>query len=191
MYGPLPAGRAHPPPGAGPEGRHSVVRESGVPLITASDPWQGHDVGVLLVVLLTGAPALLGLTAYLCSRLSPRARRRYTPPARWRDLSLAAAAAALALYLWGCLHVLFLEDQEQAMECERNRPGGTPRLVGRRGDFVPLRLVCETSDGSDFSVVIPGCINPALAVLLLLTLGCGLVSVLLHRKRRTAAGEPG
>ncbi|MGW4229231.1 hypothetical protein ACWEF9_08065 [Streptomyces sp. NPDC004980] len=157
-------------------------------MITASDPWQGHDFATLFTVLLAGVPALLGLAVYLCSRLSRRARRSRTPPAVWRDLSLAAAGATLALYLWGCLHVLFVEDQEQAQECERNRPEGIPGLVGRRGDFVPLRLVCEVSDGRDFAVLVPGYVNPALAVLLLLVLVCGLVAGLLHLRQRKGVG---
>ncbi|MFH8450927.1 hypothetical protein ACH4CD_16970 [Streptomyces fungicidicus] len=140
---------------------------------------------MLLTLLLTGAPALIGLVAYLCSRPAPRARRRSTPARAWRDVSLAAVAAGLALYLWGLLHILFLDDREQARECERQRPAGTPALVGRRGDFLPLRLVCEGSDGHDYSVVVPGYINPSLTVLLSLALIAAVASGLLHRKRRT------
>ncbi|MEV4427408.1 hypothetical protein ACN9M0_20025 [Streptomyces sp. R-07] len=152
-----------------------------------SDPWAGHDFGVLLTVLFCGAAALAGLTAYLGSRLAPRARRRYTPARVVRDASLAAVAAGIALYLWGCLHVLFLEDQEQAAQCELHRPPGLPALVGRRGDFIPLRLVCEASDGRDYTVVIPDFINPTLAVLLLLALLGAVTATLLHRAQRTSA----
>ncbi|MEU8822531.1 hypothetical protein [Streptomyces sp. NPDC048636] len=157
----------------------------------ASDPWQGHNFAALFSILLTGTTTLLGLAIYLCSRFTRQAHRRYTPFAAWRDVSLATVAAALALYLWGCLHVLFLEDQEQAEECERQRPEGVPHLVGRRGDFIPLRLVCEASDGRDYSVIIPGYINPTIASLLLLALGCALVSVLLHHKLRTTTQKKG
>lgn len=151
----------------------------------ASDPWQGHNFAALLSILVAGAGTVLGLTVYLCSRFTRQARQQYTPFAVWRDVSLATAAVALALYLWGCLHVLFLEDQEQGEECERQRPEGTPTLVGRRGDFIPLRLVCEASDGRDYSVIIPDYINPTVAVLLLLTLACALTSALLHHKQPT------
>ncbi|MEU7044338.1 hypothetical protein AB0A77_25215 [Streptomyces varsoviensis] len=94
-------------------------------------------------------------------------------------------AAALALYLWGCFHLLFLEDQELAEECERQRPEGTPTLIGRRGDFIPLRLVCEASNGHDYSIVIPKYINPSIALLLLLALACALTAAALYRKQRT------
>ncbi|MET4641734.1 hypothetical protein ABZY10_00075 [Streptomyces sp. NPDC006539] len=160
-------------------------------MITASNPWQGHNFAVLLAVLLAGVPTLLGTAVYLCSRFTRQARLRRTPSAVWRDASLATAAVALALYVWGCLHVLFLEDQEQAEACERERPEGTPTLVGRRGDFIPLRLVCEASNGHDYSVVIPDYINPFIAVLLLFALACALVSVLLHLKQRTTTRKKG
>jgi len=160
-------------------------------VITTSNPWQGHNFAVLFSVLITGTVTVLGLTVYLCSRFTRQAGRRYTSSAAWRDVSLATVAVALALYLWGCLHVLFLEDQEQAEECERERPEGTPTLVGRRGDFIPLRLVCEASNGRDYSVVIPDYINPSLAVLLLLAFACALTSAVLHHKRRTTTRKKG
>ncbi|MFI2372815.1 hypothetical protein [Streptomyces sp. NPDC018833] len=157
----------------------------------ASDPWQGHNFAALFAILIAGAATVLGLSVYLCSRLTRQARRGYTPFAVWRDVTLATAAVALAHYLWGCLHVLFLEDQEQAEECERQRPEGTPTLVGRRGDFIPLRLVCEASDGRDYSVIIPDYINPTVAVLLLLALACAVTSALLHHKQRTTTRQKG
>ncbi|KES06373.1 hypothetical protein BU52_15005 [Streptomyces toyocaensis] len=160
-------------------------------MVTASDPWQGHDVTALFTVLLTGTAVLVGLTAYLCSRLTRQARRRSTAATVWRDVSLAAVAAGLALYLWGLLHLLFLGDQEQAHVCERERPPGTPALVGRRGDFLPLRLVCEASDGRDYSVVVPGYINPTLTVLLLLALVAAAASGLLHHKQHTPTRKKG
>ncbi|MBB5117983.1 hypothetical protein [Streptomyces eurocidicus] len=143
----------------------------------------------MLTILIAGAATLLGLIGYLCSRLTPQAHRG--PFRLWRDLSLLTSAAALAVYLWGCLHLLFLEDQELAERCERQRPAGTPTLVGRRGDFIPLRLVCEASNGHDYSIVIPGYINPTVALLLLLALSCALTSVVLHHKQRTTTRKKG
>ncbi|MZE80106.1 hypothetical protein [Streptomyces xinghaiensis] len=154
-------------------------------MTTASDPWQGHDFAVLFTVLIAGMGALAGLTVYLFSRFTRQARLRSTPSRTWRDVSLAAVTAGIALYLWGCLHLLFLEDQEQAEECEHRRPDGIPALVGLRGDFVPLRLVCEASNGRDYAVVIPDYVNPSIAVLMLLALLSATASVVLQRKQRT------
>lgn len=154
---------------------------------SAGSPWQGHDFAVLFAVLIAGATTVLGLVLYLFSRFTRQARRRRTSQAVWRDISVVMAALGIALYLWGCLHVLFLEDQEQAEACERGRPEGVTALIGRRGDFVPLRLVCEAVDGRAYSVVIPGFVNPVLAVLLSAEFACALVAVVLHRRRRTAS----
>ncbi|MFF3261100.1 hypothetical protein ACFYWO_18240 [Streptomyces sp. NPDC002932] len=142
---------------------------------------------MLFSVLIAGATTVLGLVLYLCSRFTRQAWRRRTSQAVWRDVSLVMAALGIALYLWGCLHVLFLEDQEQAEACERGRPEGVTALIGRRGDFVPLRLVCEAAGGRDYSVVIPSFVNPVLAVLLSVGLVCALVAAILHRGRRTAS----
>ncbi|MFI2077637.1 hypothetical protein [Streptomyces triculaminicus] len=157
----------------------------------ASNPWRGHDFVGLLAILVVGAVTLLSLIGYLCSRLIRQTRRGYAPFGLWRDLSLLTLAAALAVYLWGCLHLLFLEDQELAERCERQRPVGTPTLVGRRGDFIPLRLVCEASNGHDYSIVVPGYINPTVALLLLLALTCALTSAVLHCKQRTTTRKKG
>ncbi|MER5546113.1 hypothetical protein ABT072_27525 [Streptomyces sp. NPDC002589] len=151
-------------------------------MITASDPWQGHNFPALFAIVLCGAAALLALLVYLCSRLTPRNLRSCTPPAVWRDASLLTAAASLALYLWGCLHVIFMDREEEGQACEVARPPDVRHLVGMRGDFVPLRLVCRAADGRDYSILIPHYVNPTLLVLLLLGLTCGAVSVLLSRR---------
>lgn len=101
-------------------------------------------------------------------------------------MALAAGAAGTAVYLWGILHILFLEDQEPAEECERQRPEGVPRLVGRRGDFLPLRLVCEASNGHDYTILIPPYVNPTLAVLMVPALVGALAAGVLHHRRHTA-----
>ncbi|WP_328943206.1 hypothetical protein OG259_18130 [Streptomyces sp. NBC_00250] len=159
---------------------------------SASDPWQGHDVGGLLVALFAGATTLMALTVYLFSRLAPQNLQRYTPTRALRDVPLLALAVATALYLWGLLLVLLTEDQEQAQECELRRPGDVPSLVGRRGDFFPLRVVCEGSNGHDYNVVVPDYITPAHAALLTVALLCAAGSAVLHRRRLVAAdGAPG
>ncbi|MEU5285596.1 hypothetical protein AB0G97_16510 [Streptomyces sp. NPDC020755] len=160
-------------------------------MVIASAPWRGHDPATLIIVLFTGAAALASLTIYLCSRLARRARQSYTPVRAGRDVALAAVAAGIALYLWGLLHILFVEGQEQAEECERQRPEGVPALVGRRGDFLPLRLVCEASNSHDYSVLIPEYINPIVAVLMLLALLSAVASGVLHHRRRTTPRKKG
>ncbi|MEV6673943.1 hypothetical protein [Streptomyces sp. NPDC051162] len=160
-------------------------------MITASNPWQGHNFAVLIAILSAGGATLLSLIGYLCSRLTRQVRQEYTPFCLWRDLSLLAAAAALAVYVWGCLHFLFLTVHELAQRCERQRPSGASTLIGLRGDFIPLRAVCEVSNGHDYSIVIPSYINPTVALFLLLALICTLASVVLHHKQHTTTRRKG
>ncbi|MCD7445280.1 hypothetical protein K4B79_44760 [Streptomyces lincolnensis] len=151
----------------------------------APDPYQVHDYAVLSTILIAGAPALLGLLAYLGACLAPRRLRAHRPATALRDTGLLCAAAALAVYLWGCLHVVFLERQEIGNRCAQ--VAGGVRVAGFHGDFVPLRLVCRTDDGRDLTVVIPAYVNPSTAVLLLLALACAGAAALLARRARTAS----
>ncbi|CAL9529235.1 hypothetical protein SUDANB176_04016 [Streptomyces sp. enrichment culture] len=159
----------------------------------ASDPYQVHDYTVLFTILLAGPPALIGLAAYLASRLAPRqlrSRGLRTPAAVCRDAAALCSAAALALYLWGCLHLVALERQEVGNACAKEADG--VRVAAFHGDFVPLRLVCRTDAGNRFTVVVPDYINPSVAVLLLLAVACAATGLLLRREqhaRRTAQKE--
>lgn len=92
---------------------------SGVPV---SDPYQVHD----FTVLLAGLPGLLGLAAYLVSRLTPgrlRSLALRTPAEVCRDLAALCSAAVLALYLWGCLPLLFLDRQDIGNACAEESDG--------------------------------------------------------------------
>ncbi|MFI9310932.1 hypothetical protein [Streptomyces triculaminicus] len=51
--------------------------------------------------------------------------------------------------------------------------------------------MCETSNGHDYSIVIPGYINPTVALLLLFTLTSALTSVVLHYKQRATTRKNG
>ncbi|MFF3840057.1 hypothetical protein [Streptomyces sp. NPDC001930] len=161
-----------------------------VDTFAASDPWRGHDAGMLLIALFVAATTFMALATYLGSRLAPETRRRYTPPRVLRDMSLLAIAAAVALYVWGLLHIVLVDEQEQAEECELRRPEGIPSLVGRRGDFFPLRAVCEGSNGQDYTILVPDYITPSHAALLTLAALCAAASAALHRRRHVTP-DPG
>ncbi|MFD4597379.1 hypothetical protein ACFWPQ_05005 [Streptomyces sp. NPDC058464] len=152
-----------------------------------SDPYQAPDFTVLVTVLFTGLAALLGLAGYLASRLTRQNLGSRTPPTVWREMSLTAVTGSLALYLWGCLHLVFLERQEIGNECAKKAEG--VRVAAFHGDFVPLRLVCRTDADRSYTVVVPGYLNPSLAVLLLLALACAITAAVLHRRQRTAKTE--
>lgn len=151
-----------------------------------TDPYQLHNYTALSTIMLAGSPALLGLLAYLGSRLTPQLLRAYAPPTVWRDLSLLATAGALALYLWGCLHLIFREREDVGHACDKEVGPDAPHMDAFHGDFIPLRIVCHTEDGHTYTPpVVPDYINPSIAVLLLLALAAGVTSAALHRKQRS------
>ena len=122
-------------------------------------------------------------------RLSPRARRRYTPPARWRDLSRGPTAAALALYLWGAppRPVPRRPGAGDGVRAEPPRENTAPRRpqgrlrppAARVRDVGRERLLRR-----DPRLHQPGPRRPAAA-----HARSAASSLLLHRKRRTAAGS--
>ncbi|MGW0499508.1 hypothetical protein ACWD0Z_29995 [Streptomyces sp. NPDC003007] len=150
-------------------------------MIAAYDPYRTHDFTALLSILIVGSAALLGVFVYLCSRLTGQRLRAYTLPAVWCDVSLLSATGSLALYMWGCLELVFVERQEVGNACAEEAGGN--RVAAFHGDLIPLRLVCRTDDGQSFTVLVPDYINPSIAALLLIALACAAASVLLHRRQ--------
>lgn len=149
-----------------------------------TDPYQVHDFTVLLTILIAAPPVLIGLIVFLVSRLVPRRFRSSgprTPAALCQDAAALCSAAALALYLWGCLQLAFLGRQGVGNACAEEAGGA--RVTAFHGDFVPLRLVCRTDAGDSFTVVVPDYVNPSLIALLLLSLVCGAAGLLLRRRR--------
>ncbi|MCP3754049.1 hypothetical protein [Streptomyces sp. TBY4] len=158
----------------------------------ASDPYQGHGFPALFTIAFVGAALLVSLLVYLGSRLSRKHVRGGTPATACRDLSLTAAAGALAMYLWGCLHLLFVERQERGVECAKVQGVAEgPGAEAITGDFIPLQLVCHMPGGRTHTVLVPDYINPSVAVLLALALTAAVTSVALGRKQNTAQRKEG
>ncbi|MFT2017033.1 hypothetical protein ACMA1D_14465 [Streptomyces sp. 796.1] len=147
--------------------------------MSASDPYQTHDVTVLTTVMLVGPVVLAGLVTYLCVALMQRRRR--SPAAACRDLALLSAATSLGLYLWGCLHVAFTERPEIGRACAK--AAGVRPVESFHGDFVPLRLVCRAEGGGSHTVLVPGYTNPSVAVTLALAVVLGVVAAVLYVRR--------
>lgn len=152
----------------------------------ASDPYQVHNIAALAAIMLAGPAALIGLVIYLCSSLTRL--RRHSLVTAYRDLSLSSLAASLALYLWGCAHVVFRERQEIGNECGKAGGAGARRVEAFHGDFVPLQLVCRTEGGGTHTVLIPDYINPSVAVTVSLALAFGIAAFLLHRRQLVSDG---
>lgn len=107
-----------------------------------------------------------------------------------RKLAIVAGLAAFALYLWGLLHILgaLLEAADGGTDSSPLRPCRTTgwqydkkvqSVTDYSVDFVPLRFVCETSDGGSYVAnTVPGYVNPAVFGLVLATLGCWVGALL-------------
>jgi hypothetical protein len=100
-----------------------------------------------------------------------------------RKLAGAAGLAAFALYLWGLLHIMgaLLEVGDGGTDSSPLRPCRTDgrqydkkvlSVTDYSVDFVPLRFVCEQSDGGSYvSDTVPGYVNRAVGGLTLAALG--------------------
>jgi len=118
---------------------------------------------------------------------------------RLRRLAVASSAVAIALYMWGLLHVLgaVMEaedggtDSAPIRSCrtagwqERTEANG---IIDYSVDFIPLRFVCETNDGGSYATdAVPGYVNPAVAGFALTAGVCGGAAAV-ESERRAGKG---
>ncbi|MEU9332425.1 hypothetical protein AB0D49_04560 [Streptomyces sp. NPDC048290] len=150
--------------------------------MSGDEPYAGHDGTLLLLLLLAGCAAVLILTVQGVKRLL-RARRPDGPPV-WTGAALLVWDAAVALYVWGLLHLLLTDDYGQAQSC---RDAVGDRLTGYDPGFMPLRFGCRTADGTTVDTVVPSYLDPALAVLALGALA--LTGLALAHHRRTPSRD--
>ncbi|WP_173080578.1 hypothetical protein [Phytohabitans rumicis] len=104
--------------------------------------------------------------------------------------ALLACSGAVALYVWGMLHVLWA-----VLEAEDGGTGSSPlrpcreageqivsQVIGYDVDFVPLRFECQLTDGTTYTTsTVPGYVTPATALLGLTAVVCRIQ----HANRRT------
>ncbi|MFF3405790.1 hypothetical protein ACFYW8_06145 [Streptomyces sp. NPDC002742] len=115
-----------------------------------------------------------GLAGYGCSALARHGVRRGGPVPVLRALGALAGAVAAGLYAWGLLIIvgalMTAEDggtnSAPPQSCrtsgwwERQKEG--IGIVDYSVSYVPLRFVCETSDGGRYdNGDVPGYVNPA------------------------------
>jgi hypothetical protein len=100
----------------------------------------------------------------------------------FRCLASFLGAVAVALYTWGLLLVAgaVLEAEDGGTDSSPLRPCRTPgqweralTVVDYTVDYVPLRFVCETTDGGSYvAESVPGYVNPAVLGFALAATGC-------------------
>lgn len=144
---------------------------------------------LLVAMALLGLIILMVLCVYLfASVLSRGSLRAPTEAGTWRDASVACVTVALALYVYGVLCVLRLENAYHTCSLERfGRPDGhgpSPTLTVAEDSLVPVGSVCEWSDGYTLDFV-PWFVNPAIGVLLVAAVGSAVLAVM-HREDATA-----
>ncbi|KUM86601.1 hypothetical protein OIE43_19125 [Streptomyces pseudovenezuelae] len=143
----------------------------------ASESADGFNSIALLFILLIGVVVVISLIGYLGSSV---ARREQRPPGHrlWlRAGCILSVCAAICVYMWGALHVLFMEDMNMRQACVA--AGGEARastVDGYEASYIPLRFTCRISEGGSYTAAIPPWINPALSGLVGLGLITGVAS---------------
>ncbi|MDG9725724.1 hypothetical protein [Streptomyces sp. DH41] len=130
---------------------------------SGDEPYAEHDGAVLLLLLLAGLVAVLGLTLRGITGL---VRARRTGPGGQVFLAPAAVlawGATAGMYTWGLLHLFFFDDHAQAQACHRVL--GSGEVSGYVPTFLPLHFGCRAGDGRVVEAVIPSYLNPATALL--------------------------
>ncbi|MFE9799957.1 hypothetical protein ACFYP6_13900 [Streptomyces goshikiensis] len=160
--------------------------------VAASGSYSGHDIGVLLAVILLCFLALAVCGVYLIVSATRRGGQADTTWGQWRYVALLCACGALGFYLWGCSHLLFLDETRQFEAClEAGGPEKAARVNAFVGDFIPLRLLCRTDGGGSYSAGVPGYVNPVVAVLTLGTAAAGAYATSLRAQLRKKSAPEG
>ncbi|MEU4471688.1 hypothetical protein [Micromonospora sp. NPDC023888] len=145
---------------------------------------------VLLLAALIGAATATVLTVR-------GLRTAFRENERLRAAALLAGAGTVAVYAWGLLHlgyaVLRAEDGGAGSfpiaPCREAGPQRASQVDGYDVGYLPLRFECHLSGGGTFvASTVPGYVNPATAVLGLITATCGvLVNTTAQRARPPVA----
>ncbi|WP_328923316.1 hypothetical protein OG429_00695 [Streptomyces sp. NBC_00190] len=114
-----------------------------------------------------------------------------------RTAGFAQAAIALGVYAWGLLHVTgaVMSAEDGGTNSIPIPPCRTPGweqraegITGYRVEYIPLRFVCETDDIGDYTVSVPGYVNPVFFFLGLGAAVCFTVTALDSDGSRTQDG---
>ncbi|MFC7307776.1 hypothetical protein ACFQVC_26575 [Streptomyces monticola] len=126
---------------------------------------------LLVLFLPAGLISSLGLLGYGLGTLGRTGLRRADRRRRLRSGAALLGATAAAVYTWGLLHVAgaVLEAEDGGAGSSPLLPCRTPgqweralTVVDYTVDYLPLRFVCETTDGGAYAAEsVPDYVNPA------------------------------
>ncbi|MFJ8072652.1 hypothetical protein ACIQ7Q_01595 [Streptomyces sp. NPDC096176] len=158
----------------------------------ATDTGQ-HGMAAFGIVIL-GVLVLITLSAYLFPAFA--ARGRFGAPTlagTLRDVSLVCVSVALAIYLYGLLCYIRLENEWYTCATQRygySSPVDGPNLERMQDSLFPVSSVCRWSDGHTYDFV-PAFVNPAITVLLFVAVVLAGVALGHAGAKRDLAGRAG
>ncbi|MEV5784934.1 hypothetical protein ACGFWD_23270 [Streptomyces sp. NPDC048448] len=158
-------------------------------------------VPLLLLLLPGGLVACVALAGYGFGRLGRPGAERADGGGRLRGPAALVGAAAVAVYVWGLLHVAgaVLAAEDGGTDSAPIRPCRTPGwqewardpgITGYTVSYLPVRFVCETGDGARYATGhVPRYVNPAffcLAVAAVALAGTAALDTERRARRRPA-----
>ncbi|MGC0340424.1 hypothetical protein [Streptomyces sp. SLBN-8D4] len=115
-----------------------------------------------------------------------------------RGTATLAGAGALAVYVWGLLHLV-----GAVLEAEDGGTGSAPlppcrgneqaaQVIDYSVGYLPLSFDCETTGGGSYSAeAVPAYVNPAAVGLALASVGCAVSSAYVSELRLRAEAREG
>jgi hypothetical protein len=152
------------------------VREAPI----SSDPWALPNPVIVLLIPAVSAVAVPTLFGYGIAVLVRGRRRRDRV---LRGLVALAAAATIAVYAWGALHMI--QDQTSANDtCQQAvGPAHAGDISAYETSLIPLHFACRVDGAGSYEPFVPGFVNPTALALALLT--CLLAAAAQQAKRVT------
>ncbi|MFJ2199474.1 hypothetical protein [Streptomyces violaceusniger] len=158
------------------------------PSLLAADSAGGHNSILLLFICLIGVIVIFTLIGILGSGVSKRTGRRKTRADWLGGIALLSVCATIALYIWGALHVMFMENDNMREECTRAGGAAKAAQVDRyEAHYLPLRFTCHLDEGGSYDAALPGYVNPAMAIAFVLAIATGAVSVVARDQDRSTS----
>ncbi|WP_158711598.1 hypothetical protein [Streptomyces xylophagus] len=158
----------------------------------ASDSPDGINSIILLFIILIATIVVFSLVGYLFSSIARHGHLFKNRQGAFKTAAVLCACATLCTYVWGALHIIFMEDPGMRTACLK--AGGKDRAAevqAYEASYFPLRFVCRTAVGNSYSAAVPGYVNPAIAGFFAVTLitGAAANAPRLNLQRRNSSPE--
>ncbi|MDH6700883.1 hypothetical protein ACIQKE_27465 [Streptomyces griseoviridis] len=151
-----------------------------------SDPYAGHNPLALVVIILVGLAGAAALAVLGCVTLARHGVRRGSLLTTLRAVAALTAACAAALFAWGAVHLMTLDETRRDTACkEAVGPAHVLEIDSYRPSYIPLALGCHVENGTTYTTGVPGYLNPAVGALAFSAAVLGGFSVLESERRVT------